>query len=215
METKLKELLQSLTDVELTDVEADKIIAAMKEQGIYLSAEENIDIRYRRLKEKLEQQPQEPPQEPPKEPQAPPATPEPQEPPQEPAPDDGKDARITALEAENAKLKLEAAIKVELLANGAKADAIDYLLFKIGQMKDISVGDDDKIKGIDFDEIKKIYPAHFDAKQQRKVEPNPLPTPGPDGGTVTKEQFAKMPYAERTKLKKSDPDLYGKLAKGE
>ena len=172
----LKEILasQSLSEEQITAIET-----AMKENKIYTSAEENIDIRYNKLKEDKQAQDNElqKAQELIKQLQ-----------------DSAKgneeiqakikeyEAQIEQLQADAAKAKLDYAIKAGLLERNINPDSMDFLLFKINQdNKELKLGEDDKLEGIDFDEIKTKYANHFKAEDSnagKKLEPNSLPQGG-------------------------------------
>lgn len=163
----------------LTEEQINAITAAMKENKIYTSAEENIDIRYNKLKEDKQAQDNElqKAQELIKQLQ-----------------DSAKgneeiqnkikeyEAQIEQLQADAAKAKLDYAIKAGLLERNINPDSMDFLLFKINQdNKELKLGEDDKLEGIDFDEIKTKYASHFKAEDSnagKKLEPNSLPQGG-------------------------------------
>ena len=163
----------------LTEEQINAITAAMKENKIYTSAEENIDIRYNKLKEDKQAQDNEfqKAQELIKQLQ-----------------DSAKgneeiqnkikeyEAQIEQLQADAAKAKLDYAIKTSLLERNINPDSMDFLLFKINQdNKELKLGEDNKLEGIDFDEIKTKYASHFKAEDSnagKKLEPNSLPQGG-------------------------------------
>ena len=163
----------------LTEEQINAITAAMKENKIYTSAEENIDIRYNKLKEDKQAQDNEfqKAQELIKQLQ-----------------DSAKgnediqnkikeyEAQIEQLQADAAKAKLDYAIKAGLLERNINPDSMDFLLFKINQNnKELKFGEDDKLEGIDFDEIKTKYSSHFkagDSNAGKKLDPNNLPQGG-------------------------------------
>lgn len=121
---------------------------------------------------------------------------------------------LQQVKAENEQLKLDNAIKVELLSAKAKGDDLDYLMFKIKQNNDkLSLSEDGKIKGLDIDEIKTSYPGNFEVETKKEVDVNNLPKIDTGDNTVTKEQFDKMGYKERTKLFNENPDMYNELKK--
>lgn len=172
-------LAEILAAQNLTEEQINAITAAMKENKIYTSAEENIDIRYNKLKEDKQAQDNEfqKAQELIKQLQ-----------------DSAKDnenvqtkikeyeAQIEQLQADAAKAKLDYAIKAGLLERNINPDSMDFLLFKINQdNKELKFGEDDKLEGIDFDEIKTKYASHFKAEDSnagKKLEPNSLPQGG-------------------------------------
>lgn len=129
------------------------------------------------------------------------------------------EAEIETLKAENAKLKTENALKFALVSAGAVD--VDYLVFKAKEKGEIKLDENGKIKGEDdlISGLKTQHPAMFEAsntQQQvnnngnRKVLENNLPG-GDKNKTVTKEQFLKMGYAERLKLKQENPELFYQL----
>ena len=172
----LKEILasQSLSEEQITAIET-----AMKENKIYTSAEENIDIRYNKLKEEKQAQDNEfqKAQELIKQLQ-----------------DSAKgneeiqnkikeyEAQIEQLKTDAAKAKLDYAIKAGLLERNVNPDSIDYLLFKINQdNKELKLDENDKLQGIDFDELKTKYVSHFKAEDSnagKRLDPNSLPPGG-------------------------------------
>ena len=127
------------------------------------------------------------------------------------------EAEIQRLKAENAELKTENALKFALAEAGAVD--VDYLVFKAKEKGEIKLGDDGKIKGEAdlISGLKTQHPTMFSASgddQQngtsRKVLENNLPS-GDKDKTVTKEQFLKMGYNERMKLKQENPELFKQL----
>ena len=122
------------------------------------------------------------------------------------------EARIAELEAENNQLKLDNAIKVELLNAKAKGDDLDYLMFKIKQNNDkLSLAENGELKGFDVEEIKTAYPSNFEVESKKVVDVNNLPKIETGDNTITKEQFEKMGYKERTKLYNDNPEVYNEL----
>ena len=165
---------QNLNEEQIAAIEA-----AMKENKIFTSGEENIDIRYSKLKGEHETKIKE----------------------LEGAQDlikqlqdSAKDnenvqtkikeyeAQIQKLQADAAKAKLDYAIKASLLEKNVNPDSIDYLLFKINQdNKELKLDENDKLQGIDFDELKTKYVSHFKAEDSnagKRLDPNYLPQGG-------------------------------------
>jgi len=128
----------------------------------------------------------------------------------------GYEAQITQLQEQLKQTQLEAAIKVALV--GAKATDVDYMTFRLKEKGDLELDDQGHIKGIDdkLAGLKTQFPAFFEsASQSKQIDPQKLPdrnNPGDKG--VTKEEFNKMGYASRVELKQSNPELYGQLMKG-
>lgn len=171
------ELIKSIG---LNDDQAKQLTDGMKANKLFLSGEENIDVRYSKLKgdhetqgaqlteaQKLIEQLKK----------------------------DGEtgakaQAKIAEYEKEIAELKqaneairLDAAIKDALRDAKAKTDDFDYLIYRMKQdNKDISLGDDGKIKGIDdiVNTLKTAHPAQFDNEQSKKIDENKLPQGDPN-----------------------------------
>lgn len=124
------------------------------------------------------------------------------------------EAKIAELEAEKQQVETEAALKVALLE--ANAEDIDYLTFKIREKGEVSIGDDGKIKGIDdtIAALKTQFPTQFKGEGDKKISENKLER-GENRDAVTPDQFRKMGYQQRNELFNSDPELYEKLNKGE
>ncbi len=122
------------------------------------------------------------------------------------------DSTIAKLQAENKQLKIDNEIKVELLASKAKAKDLDYLIFKIKQEhQDLELDENGKIKGINFEDIKSVYPDNFEVESKKEVDVNKLPNINDKETTISKEEFDKMGYQEKNKLQREDPDTYKSL----
>lgn len=129
------------------------------------------------------------------------------------------ETQVEQLQAELQETKLEAALKVALLSE--KATDIDYLSFKVNeklkeQGKTLELDENDNIKGWDdvLSGLKTQFPTQFESVQNNKIEPIPLPTREDKGGEITKEQFEKMGYTSRAKLRAENPELYENMVKG-
>lgn len=131
----------------------------------------------------------------------------------------GYETQVTQLQQELAETKLKSALKVALLAE--KALDVDYLTFKVNesmkeQGKTLELDENENIKGWDalISGLKTQFPTQFEAGQgQRKVlDGGKLPGGTHEPQTVTKEQFAKMGYNERLKLKQENEQLFKQLA---
>ena len=122
------------------------------------------------------------------------------------------ETQLNELKAENEQLKLDNAIKVELLSAKAKGDDLDYLMFKIKQNNDkLSLTENGELKGFDVEEIKTTYPSNFEVETKKVVDVNNLPKIENSDNTITKEQFEKMGYKEKNKLYNENPDVYNEL----
>lgn len=123
------------------------------------------------------------------------------------------EAKMAQIQAELEKTKLESAIKVELLSS--KALDVDYLAFKLREKGELALDENGKIKGWDdkLAALKTQFPTHFEGESRKKYEEHKLP--GTDGGgdTITKETFAKMGYQDRLKIFNENPEAYAELTK--
>ena len=123
------------------------------------------------------------------------------------------EARIEQLQKENAQIKLDAAIKVELLSN--KALDVDYLTFKLKEKGELELDENGKIKGWEdkVAALKTQFPTQFESAGGKKYEEHKLPDKQDGGDSVTKEAFAKMGYQDRLKLFNDNPSAYAELTK--
>ena len=195
----------------LTNEQIEETIGEMKQNKIFTASEENLDVRYGKLKtdhdalvtkdtesQKLIAELQK-------------AT----------AGQEAVQGKIAEYEATIAKqteelvrTKVESATKIALLGAGAKASDIDYLIFRLSADSEwkAELDDNGNVKGID-DKIKGMktqFPSQFEAGSQKKIEEHKLPDN--DGEVkVTKEEFSKMGYQGRLKLKQEQPDVYAQM----
>ncbi len=101
----------------------------------------------------------------------------------------------------------------------AKGLDVDYLVYKAEEKmkadgKAFELDENEKIKGVDdlISGLKTMCPNQFNSTDtQKKVIENRLPKDDPNAGKVTKEDFAKMGYEERLKLKQENEELFRKL----
>lgn len=116
--------------------------------------------------------------------------------------------QVAQLQTELEKTKLDAAIKVELLS--AKAVDVDYLTFKLREKGDLALDEDGKIKGWDdkLAGLKTQFPTQFETGSKKNVIENKLPNNEGGGDTITKEALLKMPYAERAKVFEQNPEAF-------
>lgn len=198
----LQELLKAkgLTDEVIAEIAAD-----MKANKIFLAGEENLDIRYGKLKGEFDALTG------------------------KHAEAEGRIAELMAantgtetlqgeLAAERAakeaiqkeldETRLNSAVKVALLE--AKAADIDYMTFKLKEKGEIALDENGKIQGWDdkLAGLKTQFPAQFEASGAKKVEPNKLPDADPNGGGLTRSDVLKKPYSERAKLFNENPEAY-------
>lgn len=128
------------------------------------------------------------------------------------------EGKIAELEKKNQDLAIDNQLKVALLGKGAKANDIDYLMYRIKQSDDeLKLDKDGNIKGLNslIADVAKTYSDNFEDKAKKKVDVKDLPNGNEDKTTVTKEMFSKMGYRERNKLYQENKELYDSLAKEE
>ena len=197
-----------------------EILSDLKANKIYFASEENMDIRYPKLKTQHEGTT--------KQLEEALATIETLKKSTKGQEDAQKvisehEAREQALIEELNKTKLEAAIKVELLSS--KAKDVDYLTFKLNEKmkKDgetLTLDDSGAIKGWEdkLNGLKTQFPQMFESGEgndggYQVLEANRLQKG--EGGelTPTKDSFRAMGYEERVALKKKNEQLYKQLAK--
>lgn len=193
----------------LTDEQITEVIAEMKENKIFTAGEENLDIRYGKLKtdyDSLTAQHSE-------------ANKLIEEMKKANKGNEGLQSKITNYETQVAQLqeqleqtKKEAAVKVALLE--AKALDIDYMTFKLNEKGGIELDENGKIKGWDdkIAGLKTQFPNQFESGK-KTYDPNKLPGSGDEGRGITQEAFNKMGYADRVKLFNENREQYDQLAK--
>jgi chromosome segregation ATPase len=188
----------------------EKITAGMKENKIFTASEENLDVRYGKLKtdhEGVTKQLEE----------------------ANGLIDQLKkstkgnedlqtkikdyESQVDTLQNELKETKIKSAIKVALLSE--KALDVDYLTFKLeSKLKEdgteLELDDNDNIKGWDnmLSGLKTQFPAQFESSSSsKKIEEHKLEQ-GDENNALTKEQILKKPYAERMKIYNDNPDAY-------
>lgn len=124
--------------------------------------------------------------------------------------------QVAQLQTQLAETKVQAALKVALLSE--KAMDIDYLTFKINEKlksegKSLELDEAEHIKGWDdiLSGMKTQFPTQFEKANSVQVEANPLPNPEHNRSGITKEDFAKMGYQSRLKLKQEQPEVYAEM----
>lgn len=208
----MQELLKSL---DLTDEQITSITTKMKENKMFISSEENLDVRYSKLKEQYDAQTKQL-EESSKLIEDLKKSTEGQEDTQNKI--NEYQTKMTELEEQLVAERTESALKVSLLAAGVKASDIDYIMFKCKSDTDWKpvLDDSGNIKGMD-DKIKGLktqYPNQFESSSKKKIDENKLPEDNDDKNKVTKEDFKKMGYQERLKVYNDNPDLYKELSEG-
>lgn len=186
----------------------DKIAQEMKANKIYTASEENLDIRYGKLKnehtaltqqatdlqsqiaqfEQLKVQ----------------LTSQAEE----------ANKKIAEIQSENAKIKADYALERALME--AKVQDVDYMKFKIKEKhpNGFKLDENGKIESINtvIDDLKVQFPNQF-AKTEKKIEEKKLEKSDDNNGGISSEQFTKMNYHERAKLFKENPEQYAELNK--
>ena len=186
----------------------DKIASEMKANKIYTASEENLDIRYGKLKnehtaltqqatdlqsqiaqfEQLKVQ----------------LTSQAEE----------ANKKIAEMQSENAKIKADYALERALME--AKVQDVDYMKFKIKEKHPdgFKLDENGKIESINtvIDDLKVQFPNQF-VKTEKKIEEKKLEKSDNDNGGISSEQFSKMNYHERAKLFKENPEQYAELNK--
>lgn len=201
----LQEILKSQG---LNDEQIEKVTGEMKQNKIFLADEENLGIRYKKLKDDhdaLIKQNGE-------------ATTLIEELKKDNKSNEQLQSKITAyetqvteLQAELEKTKVESAIKVALLS--AKATDVDYLAFKLKEKGEMKLDDQGNIKGIDdmIAGLKTQFPTQFETASQKKIEERKLPD-SEDAKKISQEDFNKMGYQDRLKIYNENPETYAELS---
>lgn len=189
----------------IEDEQVGKIVAAMKDGKVYTASEENLDVRYSKLKDEhaargaeldkansLIKELQKA--------------------------NKGNDAlqgqvaeyevEVARLKAELAQTQLDAALKVALLAE--KAVDVDYLAFKLREGEPLQLDEQGQIKGWAdrIGGLKTQFPNMFEAGAQKRIDENKLGQGDKGEGGMTRSDILKMPYAERTALFEKNPEAY-------
>lgn len=124
--------------------------------------------------------------------------------------------QVQQLQAELEQTKLDSAINVGLLAAGVKPDDVDYVTFKLkAKGEELALDENGKVKGWDdkVAALKTQLPGQFESAGSKKYEEHKLPDNQNDGASVNKEDFNKMGYQDRLKLFKENPEAYAELTK--
>ena len=205
----MKELLATIEGLSADQQTA--ILEAMKKNKVYTASEENLDFRYGKLKTDHDNLTAE-------HKKSTDLIAELQKATKGQEAVQGKiteyQSTIEQLKQEAIQARTESALKIGLLSAGAKADDIDYLLFKMNHDTDWKpeLGEDGHVKGLQ-DKLKGLktqYPSNFESKTEKKIEEKKLEQSDDKDG-VSKEEFDKMGYQQRLKLYNDAPDQYKKL----
>ena len=181
------------------------VLADMKANKVYTASEENLDIRYGKLKTDHESATK----------QLGEANALIEELKKSNKGNEGLQQRVADYEAQVQQLqqeledaKIDAAIKVGLLSE--KALDVDYLTFKLKNKGEaLTLGEDGKIKGWEdkIAALKTQCPAQFEGTGKKTIVENKLPNQDEEA-TMTKSEILKKPYAERQKIFEENPEAF-------
>ena len=122
--------------------------------------------------------------------------------------------KIAEMQSENAKIKEDNALERALIE--AKVQDIDYMKYKLKEKHPdgFKLDENGKIESINtvLDDLKVQFPTQF-TKSEKKVEEKKLEKSDESGSGISAEQFTKMNYHERAKLFKENPEQYAELNK--
>ena len=122
--------------------------------------------------------------------------------------------KLAELQAENDRIKLDNAVERALIE--AKVQDVDYMKFKLKEKHPdgFKLDENGKIESINtvLDDLKVQCPSQF-AKTEKKIEEKKLEKSDDNSGSISSEQFNKMNYHERAKLFKENPEQYAELNK--
>lgn len=185
-----------------------KVEDGMKENKMYLSNEENIDIRYGKLKTDHESQTEELKK----------ANALIEELKKGNAGNETLQSKIVEyenqvkdLQAQLAQTKLDSAINIGLLSE--KATDVDYLTFKLKSQGDLKLNENGEIEGWKdkVSELKKQFPNQFEFSSKPVIKVNKLNGKDEDGKGGENTDYSKLSYKDRLKLKNENPELYEKV----
>ena len=201
----LQEILKA-KGISAEDIES--IVGEMKNNKIFTASEENMDIRYKKLKNdydsltaqygestKLIEQFKADAQN-----------------------NEVVASRIASYEEQIATLttqlteqKIDSAMERKLSAVGARPEDIDYLKFQWRKKGEITLDDNGDIKGGDdaVAGLKTQHAVHFASNtEQREVQAHQLPDRNKAEDGMTKAEFLRKPYAERASFANENPEAY-------
>ena len=122
--------------------------------------------------------------------------------------------KLAELQEENIRIKTDNALERALIE--AKVQDVDYVKFKLKEKHPdgFKLDENGKIESINtmLDDMKVQLPTQF-SKVEKKVEEKKLEKSDENNGGISSEQFSKMNYHERAKLFKENPEQYAELNK--
>ena len=195
----------------LTDEQIVKISAEMKSNKIYLASEENLDVRYNKLKLESEQANQELAKS-----QAlitelqkgNKGNEELQ------AKVKGYEDEIASLKKANETQRVESALDRVLLE--ANVQDVDYVKYKIKEKgTELKLDEQGNLTGVKdmLDALKVQLPNQFSNSTQQVKEFKLPQIDNPNDKGITKEELLKKPYLERVKLMNENPEVYNEAMK--
>ncbi len=118
--------------------------------------------------------------------------------------------KMEQLQKELQQTKIDSAINIGLLAAGVKPDDVDYVTFKLKAKGEIELDEQGNIKGWDdkVAGLKTQFPANFTSAGGKKYDEHKLNEGDDHGDTITRESLLKKPYAERMKIFNENPEAY-------
>lgn len=206
----LKEILKSKG---MSDADIESTISEMKQNKIFTTSHENMDVRYPKLKadhESLTTQHGE-------------ATKLIDQFKAGAKDNEALQGKITSYESTIADLtkqlneqKVDAAMDRKLTKAGAKPEDFDYLKFQWRKKGEITLDEHGEIKGGDdaIAGLKTQHPVQFtSASEQREIQPHKLAGRDQSEGGMTKAEFLRKPYAERAAFANDNPEAYQAMMK--
>lgn len=203
-------LAELLKENGLSDEQIKAITDGMKANKIFTSTEENLDIRYNKLKSEFEtlssqhgestklieelkkgQKDNESVQ----------------------SKIGDYEAELTKLQAELEQTKKESALKVALIGAGVKSSDIDYLSFQLEKKNtELKLDDDGNIKNVQdiIGSLKTQFPSQFEADVQKKVLEKKLENPEKTN-VLTKQDLLKKSYQERVAFYEEHPEEFNEI----
>ena len=201
-------LLEILKANGIDDEVAGKITADMKANKIFTAGEDNLDVRYSKLKNdytasnqqitdlqsqiaQFEQAKS-----------------------QNATLLEEANKKFAELQEENARIKTDYALDRALME--AKVQDVDYMKFKLKEKhpEGFKLDENGKVESINtvLDDLKVQFPNQF-SKTEKKIEEKKLEKTDDTNTGITSEQFSKMNYHEKAKLFKENPEQYAELNK--
>lgn len=177
----------------IDDKTIQAILDDMKANKVFTASEENLDIRYGKLKEQHEETDK----------QLKEALATIEQYKQSSGDAEGLQAKLTAAVAENAKLKAELTeaqvtgeSQLKLLAEGVNPDDMDYVLFKLKAMGELKQDENGKVKDLDdkIAALKTKLPNQFAAKKKTVIENKLEEGKNHDNEPSSLEEALKMAY---------------------